>query len=91
MYGDNIGYMNNAFCQKVLPLTYDESLSYYEFLCKLTNKLNEVINWANGSLEQTLINYVDNRFNNIMINAIYDESTETIVFAKGVINNEWFW
>lgn len=25
------------FCQKVLPLVYDESLSYYEVLCKLTD------------------------------------------------------
>lgn len=30
-------------CQKVLPLTYDDSLSYYEVLCKLKAKLNEVI------------------------------------------------
>jgi hypothetical protein len=89
MYGNNnIGYMNNAFCQKVLPLTYDESLSYYEFLCKLTHKINEVIEWVNGSLEQTLINYVDEKFNSIMINAIYNESTETIIFAQGVKNNE---
>lgn len=89
MYGNNkIGYMNNAFCQKVLPLTYDESLSYYEFLCKLTHKINEVIEWVNGSLEQTLINYVNEKFNSIMINAIYNESTETIIFAQGVKNNE---
>ena len=31
------------WCQKVLPLTYDDSLSYYEVLCKLKNFLNEVI------------------------------------------------
>lgn len=34
-------------CQKVLPLTYDESLSYYEVLCKLRNKINEVIDTFN--------------------------------------------
>ena len=28
------------WCQKVLPLTYDDSLSYYEVLCKLKNFLN---------------------------------------------------
>lgn len=30
-------------CFKVLPLVYDESLSYYEVLCKLTYKVNEII------------------------------------------------
>jgi hypothetical protein len=28
------------YCQKVLPLVYDESLSYYEVLCKLTDYMN---------------------------------------------------
>lgn len=28
------------YCQKVLPLVYDESLSYYEVLCKLADYMN---------------------------------------------------
>lgn len=39
---------------KVLPLVYDDSLSYYEFLCKVMQKLNEVIdneNEQNSMLE----------------------------------------
>ena len=31
------------WCQKVLPLVYDDSLSYYETLCRVVDKLNEVI------------------------------------------------
>lgn len=31
------------WCFKVLPLVYDDSLSYYEVLCKVVDKLNEVI------------------------------------------------
>ena len=31
------------WCYKILPLVYDDSLSYYEVLCKLREKLNEVI------------------------------------------------
>ena len=31
------------WCFKVLPLVYDDSLSYYELLCKCVDKLNEVI------------------------------------------------
>lgn len=30
------------WCQKVLPLVYDDSLSYYELLCKVVCKLNEL-------------------------------------------------
>ena len=32
-----------AYCQKILPLVYDDSLSYYEAVCKVVAKLNEVI------------------------------------------------
>ena len=35
------------WCQKVLPLVYDESLSYYEVISKVVDKLNEVINETN--------------------------------------------
>lgn len=35
------------WCQKVLPLQYDDSLSYYELLCKVVNYLNNTINDVN--------------------------------------------
>lgn len=31
------------WCQKVLPLVYDDSLSYYEVICKLMDSVNKVI------------------------------------------------
>lgn len=31
------------WCQKVLPLVYDESLSYYELLCKVVSYVNNLI------------------------------------------------
>lgn len=31
------------WCQKVLPLVYDDSLSYYELLCKVVHYINELI------------------------------------------------
>ena len=31
------------WCQKVLPLVYDESLSYYETLCKIVDYINALI------------------------------------------------
>ncbi len=41
-------------CYKVLPLVYDETLSYYEVLCKLTGKIDECIDAINeGSADIT--------------------------------------
>lgn len=46
------------YCQKVLPLVYDDSLSYYELLCKVINAVNElikenaeIIKWLNNTQE----------------------------------------
>lgn len=46
------------WCQKILPLVYDDSLSYYEALCKFRDKLNEIVEWANG-YEDELKAYLD--------------------------------
>lgn len=35
------------WCQKVIPLVYDDSLSYYEVLAKVRDKLNEAIDGVN--------------------------------------------
>lgn len=35
------------WCYKVLPLVYDDSLSYYELLCKVVDKLNEIVKSEN--------------------------------------------
>ena len=42
------------WCQKVLPLVYDDSLSYYEVLCKVVNYINNLIGTNNE-----IIQYVD--------------------------------
>lgn len=50
------------WCHKVLPLVYDDSLSYYEVLCKVSAKLNEVIEIVNGLDEQineAIVQYVN--------------------------------
>ena len=39
------------WCHKILPMVYDDSLSYYEFLCKVNAKLNEVIDSTNELLD----------------------------------------
>lgn len=47
------------WCQKVLPAVYDDSLSYYELLAKVIEKLNEVIEAYSGSGET--IQYILNQ------------------------------
>lgn len=46
----SISYLR-FWCHKVLPAVFDDSLSYYELLCKVVDKLNEVIDVANLSQE----------------------------------------
>ena len=46
------------YCHKVLPLVYDDSLSYYEQLCKLTSAMNDVIEDINtipDQIEEALV------------------------------------
>ena len=39
------------WCQKVLPLVYDDSLSYYEVLCKVVDYLNHIITDQNAMVD----------------------------------------
>lgn len=41
-----LGYFN-VYCNKVLPAVYDDNLTYYEQLCSVKEKLNEVITELN--------------------------------------------
>lgn len=76
------------WCQKVLPLVYDDSLSYYELLCKVVDYLNNTIDDVNKLSEefQTLYNYVHDYFKNLdvqeEINNKLDEMTENGTIMK---------
>lgn len=76
---NNIPYYR---CQKILPLVYDDSLSYYENVCKLTSKMNEIIDDINDGFEALITQKIDEFFNKIMIDAIYNDSEETIYLKK---------
>lgn len=70
----------------IIPLEYAESLSYMEWLIQLTKNQNEISKLLSGNIDNLIEKYIDERFNNLMINAIYDEKTETIYFQKGTLN-----
>ena len=40
------------WCQKILPLVYDDSLSYYEVLCKVVDYINKLIDDENSAIAQ---------------------------------------
>lgn len=90
------------WCQKVLPLVYDDSLSYYELLCKVVKYLNDVINSLNQNNEavselakmlEELRQYVDDYFENIdlqeEIDNKLDEMAQDGTLAE-IINQEVF-
>jgi hypothetical protein len=72
-------YMNDLrpfrfWCQKVLPLVYDDSLSYYELLCKVVDYLNKTMENVNNLSENfdelqsafnTLKKYIEEYFENL--------------------------
>ena len=75
------------WCYKILPLVYDDSLSYYEVLCKVIKKLNEVIETysASGETIQSmqeaiaeLQKWVDN-FDTTFIEEVVQEYLEKMV------------
>lgn len=73
--------------QKVLPLVYDDSLSYYETLGKFAFKLNEVIGSIDDlfeNVEQVVQDYIREKLNDIFLNAIYDAETETLILVLEV-------
>lgn len=51
---DVVSKIKYLYCQKVLPLVYDDSLSYYETICKFQQKLNEVIDSIEGLTMEVL-------------------------------------
>lgn len=66
---------------KTIPSEFDNSLSYMEILMQLCNKTNEIIDIINDVFAQQISEYIDERFNDMMIDAMYDEATETLVLS----------
>ena len=76
------------WCQKVLPLVYDDSLSYYELLCKVVNYLNDVISNVDGlktdvdnlvKAYDELQDYVNNYFDNIDVQTEINNKLDSMV------------
>lgn len=83
------------WCHKVLPLVYDDSLSYYELLCKVVEKLNEVIGLTDETkkIVDELKNYVDNYFGSPEFEQLINDKLDTMAqdgTLANIINKELF-
>lgn len=72
------------WCHKIIPLVYDDSLSYYEVLCKLTGKINEVIEYVQTDFGEGIVEAIKEIIKDLKLG--YDANTETlnIDFDEGV-------
>ena len=62
-----------------LPTSFIESLSYYECIACLTKKMNEIVKAFNDIIDVKINEYIDQRFNDMMLDAMYDAPTETLI------------
>lgn len=76
------------WCQKVLPTVYDDSLSYYELLCKLVAKLNEVIGSTNGITDafNELVEYVNHYLDSQNFQELVDNKLDKMA-QDGTLSN----
>lgn len=79
------------WCQKVLPLVYDDSLSYYELLCKVVHKLNELAENQNNLSEdiKQVAKDLDDFKNQVpgMIEQKVEEWLNNYIATKGLVNS----
>lgn len=77
------------WCYKVLPLVYDDSLSYYEILCKMVTYINNLIETdklQNDEIEklkqdlQTVQNWINN-FDTSYAESIIAQYLATMIFV----------
>lgn len=83
------------WCQKVLPLVYDDSLSYYELLCKVVDFLNktmEDVETLHGDVTNLhkayveLQSYVNNYFSSLDVQKEINNKLDEL-FSSGKLDN----
>ena len=76
------------WCQKVLPLVYDDELSYYELLCKVVDYLNKTMQDVSILHDEfiKLKSYVDNYFDNLDVQDEINKKLDEMV-KDGTLSN----
>lgn len=83
------------WCQKVLPLVYDDSLSYYELLCKVVDYLNKTMQdvetlhtdvTALHSAFENLQTYVNHYFDNLDVQTAINNKLDDMADSGELLN-----
>lgn len=78
------------WCYKVLPLVYDDSLSYYELLCKVVKYINDLIDSDKAIIEDVdelkkdiefVKNWIDN-FDTTTLENLLSEVLAKMIFVE---------
>lgn len=80
----------NIGCLTEFPFideTFD-SITEWEILQKLGEKTNEIICFINSVLEQKLNEYIVEKFNDMMLDSMYEAETETLILYLTHTENE---
>lgn len=78
------------WCYKVLPLVYDDSLSYYEVLCKLYDYINSMVDDDKQVVEEIeklkaeleVVKHWIDTFDTTFIKDIVDDYIATMIFVE---------
>ena len=62
-----------------LPSSYLASLGYEEQLLLLAKDIKQIVQFIDCTLKNVIVDYINNMFNSIMLNAMYEENTETLI------------
>lgn len=100
---ENVNSPFMCYCAKVIPLAFDESMSYYECLCNFYNYLkNEVMPAINNNADATselqglvadMQEYMDNYFDNLNIQTEINNKLDAMALSgqlAEIINEEIF-
>ena len=61
-------------------LDYDfDATTDWAVMQELGKKTNEIIYFLNNIVEEKLNEYIEKKFNDIMLSSMYDEETETLI------------
>lgn len=86
----NVVDVTRAFCQHVLPLVYDESLSYKEMVCKMSYKLNMVIE-NNNNLPAYIKEEITQLFNDYINSDEFNEMVRNYIMENfNYIGVHWY-
>jgi hypothetical protein len=56
-----------------------DAVTDWEVMQKLGEKTNEIIKFINTILEEKISEYINSKFNQMMINSMYEPETETLI------------